>query len=606
MARPPKDDQLDLFPGMTPVPAPLPVRPWRAVLPDDRRGRFEREPLEDFLIELLRRNRQLLKALGLAGVPQDAPGVERFRRQETPLIESVLELRRGKLPAAARREILRAALDTAEALAATRRRILEDLDPEPRERAIKAEPRVRIKDWDLRQELAEAQFALAEEQGEIIEIVLPMTQDEEPPPGILGLADVEALTQYSMQASKQEQEQRPLPGQLRLRTLLKGIPAIWLDAVCSALEVESGELRQRKEREQAVAETLTDVDRLRQIVRDKLSARERKLVAYLLENGGQSASGQVTRRFGRDLEDGWFWNEQPPASILGRVRLHGLAFVGRLKTKGRRMRTVAIPRELREPLAAVLEDCSRAGPAAASGSAEGSDLRAGVAETIERVFPGGVVDGPVDVELSYFTDVYPRLSTKLGRLKGASPAFERDPEGGPGWNVSWVREEEDYDDLSYSYYLFFLGLVGFDFDTEEESLDEDDVLRRVKGTGQAGCSVGVSLVAPVAKVVLQTMEDYEDGGYTIPDIDVGELGLGGGMSEESCRECVGEKGLQALLALREKVVSILGSLDVEVLPADELAKIVPWLKAGEEAFVGVGPPGEEVLTVADAFFFRGP
>ncbi len=366
MARAPKDAQLDLFPGMTPAPAPSPVRSWRTVLPDDRRGRFEPETLDEFLLELLRRNRQLLKALEIAGVPGDAPGVEQFRRQEAPLIDSVVELRRGKLSEAARRGLLRAALETAETLGATRRRILAGLEGEPRERAIKAEPRVRVKDWDLRQELAEAQFEVAEEDGEIIEIVLPMAEDEELPPGILGLADVEALTQVSLQAWKQEQEQRPLPRQLRLRTLLKGIPAIWLDAACAVLGIEPGELKQRKDREQAVARALTDAERLRQIVRNQLSAGERKLLAYLLEKGGQSASGQVTRRFGRDVEDGWFWNEQPPTSVLGRVRLHGLAFVGRLKTKGRMMRTVAIPRELREPLAAALADCSQDGPAAVS------------------------------------------------------------------------------------------------------------------------------------------------------------------------------------------------------------------------------------------------
>ena len=607
MARGPKDDQLDLFPGMAPAPAPTPVRPWRTVLPDDRRGRFETEPLEDFLVELLRRNRQLLKALAIAGVSEDAPGVERFRRQEKPLIDAVVELRRGQLPAAARRDLLRAALETAETLAATRRQILEGLEGDQRERAIKAEPRVRVKDWDLRQELTEAQFAVAEEEGEIIEIVLPLAEDEKLPPGFLGMADVEALTQYSLQAWKQEHEKRPLPRQLKLKTLLKGIPAIWLDAVCAALGITVGELRHRKDREQAVANALMDADRLWQVVCGELSATERELLGFLLEKGGQVASGQVTRRFGRDVEDGWFWNEQPPTSVLGRVRLHGLAFVGRLEAKGRMMRTVAIPRELREPLDAALEECSRAAPSEVSEAAVAADIRGDIAEAIDRAFPEGLVDMPIDEELSYFVDIYSRLSKKLWQIDKAPPAFERDPDGGPGWGVGWVREEERYDDLTYSYYLFFLSLRGFDFETEDECPDENDVLRRVKGTGCVGCSVGISLVAPFAKVVLQMMEVYEEeGSYTIPDIDSGDIDLRGGMSEEYCRDRVGDEGLQALMVLREKVVSILGSLDIKVLPAEELVKVVPWLKAGEEAFVGFGPSGEEELTVADAFFFRGP
>ena len=58
-----------------------------------------------------------------------------------------------------------------------------------------------------------------------------------------------------------------------------------------------------------------------------------------------------------DDADGWFWNEAPPTSILGRLRLHGLAFVGRSATAGRR--AVVVPRELREPLVAVLETAGR-------------------------------------------------------------------------------------------------------------------------------------------------------------------------------------------------------------------------------------------------------
>ncbi len=356
MPRAPKDDQLNLFPGMAAAPATLPIRPWRTAqaedwLPDESKPEW----LESFLIDLLRRNRELLKALSLAGVPDDAPGVARIRRQESPLISQVVELRQGKLSAIAGRDLLSAARRTAERLATTRREILEGLDPEPRERVIKAEPRVRVDDFALLRELAEAQFAVAEEE-DIIEIEMPLAGLL--PSGFLEIADVDALAQHSMVAWKEEQDQRPLPRQLRLKTLLKGIPAIWLDPVCTALGIEPDEFRNRKDREQAVARILADADRLHEIVRDQLSAKERELVAYLLEKGGQAASGVVKRRFGRDDEDGWFWNEQPPTSVLGRLRLHGLAFVGRLPVKGRKVRSVAIPRELRETLGAALEDAT--------------------------------------------------------------------------------------------------------------------------------------------------------------------------------------------------------------------------------------------------------
>ncbi len=134
MARTPKDDQLNLFPGTAAAPASPPIRPWRTAQAEDwLRDESKPEWLESFLIDLLRRDRELLRALSLAGVPDDAPDVARFRRQESPLISHVVELRQGKLSAIARRD------------------------------------------------LAEAQFALAEEE-DFIEIVLPLAA-EQPPPG---------------------------------------------------------------------------------------------------------------------------------------------------------------------------------------------------------------------------------------------------------------------------------------------------------------------------------------------------------------------------------------------------------------------------------------
>ncbi|MCP3956364.1 MAG: hypothetical protein GY719_00780 [bacterium] len=358
MARAPEDDQLALFPGTTLPEAPLEVRPWRTALADDwRRGEVEPDNLEPFLIDLVRRDRELLRALKLAGVPEEAAEVQGFQRSEAPLIDHVVQLRRGEITEDERLALARAALEIADGLADLRRQILEGLDADQRERALAAEPRVRIHDSDLYRELAEAEFARAEEKGEI---ALPWSAEYDLPPGFLGLADVEAMAQHAIRAWKDEQDQRPLPRQLRLKTLLKGIPAIWLDPVCATLGIGLEGLKLRKDRERAVAQALMDADQLRRIVRDELTARERELVAFLLEKGGQVASGLVTRRFGRDDEDGWFWNEEPPTSVLGRVRLHGLAFVGRLPTKGRMVRTVAIPRELREPLSAVLEEESRA------------------------------------------------------------------------------------------------------------------------------------------------------------------------------------------------------------------------------------------------------
>jgi hypothetical protein len=355
MARTPDGNQLDLFPGMAPAKATLKIRPWRATLADAwHRGDVRREKLDPILVDLLRRNRELLKALNIAGVPPDGPDIRHLGRQEAPLIDVLMLLRRGELDAEGS-EVAEVLFRVVAELAATRQRILEGLAPEALERVLTAEPRVRIPDYDLNKQLAAIEFAIAEEKGEILEVAFPVDAQELPPP-FIGLADVEAMMGRALQSWKTEQDQRPLPPQLRLATLLKGIPSIWLEAVCVALGIEPREHRHRTGRERAVARIVSGSDRLRQVVHDRLSASERELLGFLLDKGGQAASDVVTRRFGRDDADGWFWNEEPPTSVLGRVRLHGLAFVGRLATSGRTVRTVAIPREVREPLAITLRD----------------------------------------------------------------------------------------------------------------------------------------------------------------------------------------------------------------------------------------------------------
>lgn len=198
MSRDPKSDQLALFPGME-QEAPPRIRPWRTTLADAwRRGEIDSEKVEPVLVDLLRRNRELLKALKLAGVPDEASEVRQFREQEQPLFYNLVLLRREEVEIP---EVVRTALETADELAEIRLRILEGL-----------------------------------------------------------------------------------------------------------------------------------------------------------EEGGQSPTPPVTRRFGSEDDDGWFWNESPPTSVIGRVRLHGLAFVGQAAVEGSLVRTVVIPRELRESIMSALEE----------------------------------------------------------------------------------------------------------------------------------------------------------------------------------------------------------------------------------------------------------
>lgn len=257
----------------------------------------------------------------------------------------------------------------------------------------------------------------------------------------------------------------------------------------------------------------------------------------------------------------------------------------------------------------------------------GKDIRKDVGEAIEQAFPDGVVDFVVDFDEAHLVDVYPKLKAKLSRIKGAAILYERDENGGPGWSENsysgWRDDpfEDDpfedpsrWDDLSYSYYVFFVGLTDkqFQFEIETDAFEEESELDTIeldtiKGKGTMGCTVGISLVAPFAAVELSSFSQFEDG-HSCPDVESPVMGdVDGEVVEEAdyLREMLPEEGVRTLHALRDKIARTLESFGIKVLPEEELRKPVPWLEGGGDAFVGE-LVGVGVITVRDTFFFRGP
>jgi len=73
--------------------------------------------------------------------------------------------------------------------------------------------------------------------------------------------------------------------------------------------------------------------------------------------------------------------------------------------------------------------------------------------------------------------------------------------------------------------------------------------------------------------------------------------------EEHYREMVDDEGLMLLRQLRSQIVRILNDFSIAVIPEEDLDRPVPWLRAGDEVFLG--DTGESI-TVQQAFFFHGP
>lgn len=620
-------DQIPLFDddaGTGPVPSPQPWRPTRA----DTWSAEESPPaaaMEQASLDLLRRNLEFLRAMALHAGKVAAAELRRFRKRHEELVGHLVRWRINGDEGSAG-----AAVAAVSELADLRLRALEQLDPACLRKVMAAEPRVRVRDLEIERALSAAEFEIAEARGELVAIEIPALPSSFGSSELLGPDMVENLVRVRMHGMKAEQEGRPLPPREGLSTLLRDLPVEWLDATWKALGLGSDRPRHRKERGRIIARHLIAEGTLPEVVGECLSEQERRLLAFLLERGGKAPAAAVTRVFGNDDDDGWFWSEEPPTSVLGRVRIHGLVFVGATRT-AHATRTVLVPRELRQGLEHALAlagaDIREEGH---RGEGHRKDmtaphLRPELVEALNAAFPAGIVEAVwhgFDLEA-----VEDGLRSKLAGLEGASLLYRRTLEGDETWDPpegfdledpakgdedEWRREEwggEDelggYDP-GRSYALFFLSPrgEGLQFEIQGDFMDEAGHVHPTKGVGRVGWVVAVSGLAPFALLRVTSLDAEERFGLSSPDIQsryVDAAGMPMG-EDEAFLDMLGPEGTALLDDLRRGIARALESLGITTLPEEELRQPVSWLVADETTLVG--PEEETPLTVEDALFFH--
>ena len=183
--------------------------------------------------------------------------------------------------------------------------------------------------------------------------------------------DPDQVMHYIMEKWHQEQDAKPITLFTKLSAALNKCPAPWINAICLNLGLSSAGKKSNKVK--AIVAHLTQEDNLRQAVLN-LPPTSRQVLKRVVDAGGWVKYGQLSREYGDEEGDGWFWNEEPPVSAIGRVRAYGLLFVGRAPIKSRNYKVAVVPKELREPLAVILADESvmsaRAEPEPAEGLTE--------------------------------------------------------------------------------------------------------------------------------------------------------------------------------------------------------------------------------------------
>lgn len=608
-------NQLPLFEDL-PEPPPKPVSPWRTVAGDAWTEDVPPEVLERDGPEVMRRNLQFLRAMELHGGGAMAAEVDSFRRSHEELVHGLVRWRAGAgastdggsgESASHAASVLRALRE----LSGLRLQILQALPPGRADKVMSAETRVRVRELELETALRMAEFALAEERGEVVAIEIP-GRGPGMPDGLLGFDMIDTIASAFMGSMKRDQERRSLPAREGLGPVLRGLPVQWLDAIWDALDLGEARPRHRKGRERRIAEQLADAETLTRIVTARLSLEERRLLAYVLHRGGRAPASAVTRRFGSDDGDGWFWNEDPPTSTLGRVRLHGLAYVG-VPAEGRRTRTVLVPRELRDALGDALVDEAGEAP---TDEAEGEDLAipeqlpkllGDIARAVEDAYPDGVIDVVWDED-----DVdaaYDALRRSVAGLPGAQLLYDSSDDDGAGPSSGLYDEDDEFwrwDQIQRSYRVLFVSPrgKGFEFPVESEILDEQGHEKIETGVGRVGWAVGVSCVGPFALLRVTSLETSEEGMMSSPDIEPTTFDEGGRVvpADRVLLEMLDEGERRRMEEVRKSLVNVLERSGHAALGDEDLRRPLPGLDAQPEILVGVDD--EAVLTVEDAFFFR--
>ena len=168
-----------------------------------------------------------------------------------------------------------------------------------------------------------------------------------------GLVD-SMLEEYSVEP-RERVEDKPLKPDTTLAVALKKQPAIWVEAIYK--QYDTAPPKRVADKIQALLRIMSENDALANAWA-RLPEPSRRMLYYLLvEKEGWVQKHSLSKRFGKDEDRSWFWNEgRRPITALGILRLNGLVFVGTRKSKGRKETIVSVPVELRE----ILTDLTKA------------------------------------------------------------------------------------------------------------------------------------------------------------------------------------------------------------------------------------------------------
>lgn len=128
----------------------------------------------------------------------------------------------------------------------------------------------------------------------------------------------------------------------RMAACMNKLPSEWINAVAIYWQRPAQKLK--RDRIKDLVSFLLDPNHIEQVLLN-LDDEEKSLLHYLLDNDGFAKYGQLVKRFGGEDKTYW-WTENPPQTVIGRLRSKGLLYTGVTPIKSRNYKIGMIPKDL--------------------------------------------------------------------------------------------------------------------------------------------------------------------------------------------------------------------------------------------------------------------
>lgn len=160
------------------------------------------------------------------------------------------------------------------------------------------------------------------------------------------ILDTDVLMNAFEDRSIKQAENIVLAPYAKLTAILNKYPFQWIDGICDELGIDTKEKKNTKVK--LIADKL---QYSMQEVIANLPQKSKEALHLILKNGGFLQYGKLK---GYDDEISFYWNEVPPTSSIGILRLKGILAVGKMPMTGRMCKVVLIPKDIMGPLQKVI------------------------------------------------------------------------------------------------------------------------------------------------------------------------------------------------------------------------------------------------------------